>query len=146
MNPDIKLYASGPLKESRTYKSESGRIIWADKFMAGSIKDLTVLDKEDIFSVLGITSKDLEDYIATRKPRLCDKALRYLKDMRWHWSETRDSVVIDNEFMVDVLGQDVTKRTVYRRLKERRMTIAEVKKIIDFFEGEHLTQSQNQLF
>jgi hypothetical protein len=52
----------------------------------------------------------------------------------WYYRETGEKLIIDKEFLEDFLNQTVTKRTVYSRLKDRRMKICEVKKIIGFFD------------
>jgi len=145
-NNRTRIYAPAPFEESVTFETASGKIIEADKYMAAAIDALTVLDIPELLTVMAISHERIEIELEKEKAKLCDKALRYFKKGNWYWPETGSSITIDTDFVKDMLNQDVTKQTVYRRLKERRMKITEVIAIIDFFESNEINLSNPEIF
>lgn len=144
-NNKTRIYGPAPFDDGEVYKTPSGGIIEVDKYMAAAIDVLRVLDIPELLTVMDISYERVENELKKEKAKLCDKALRYLKKGKWHWPETGEKIDIDSEFCQDFLGQNVTKQTVYRRLKERRMTITEAKDIIRFFKSSVVIQSNPEM-
>lgn len=131
---------AGPAKIAEKHRAKSGNIYELDRTAVSILRSLKSISTEDLLSILGIPNSELDDCLRDAKAEICDLALHYLKDVRWHWVDTGEPVHIDQDFIEDILNQDVTKRTVYRRLRERRMSFREANSIVTTMERGNFIQ------
>jgi phosphopentomutase len=130
---DTNVCFAGPGNKKLVVETDTDSVYRFDKSMSQMVIHIRTIPLKDLLSIMEISDTAIERELEERKSYLCDKALSYLKST-WYYRETGEKLIIDKEFLEDFLNQTVTKRTVYRRLKDRRMKICEVKKIIGFFD------------
>ena len=82
----------------------------------------------------------LLDYDDTEVMRLVEYQYellnRNLKGRKWSFPEYDEKVPIDDEFIDTFLPVDVNKKTLFRRIRERRLPLAQVIEINKFFKNE----------
>ena len=123
---------AGLVNSDQRVTLSTGKIITIEGFVYDAIGEIRKFPLADQLSLLSFSSDEILE-IVEYQYELLDKNLRGRK---WRFPEYPDRVAIDNEFVETFLPVEINKKTLFRRIRDRRLPLEKVIEINNFFKNE----------